>query len=287
MERGSFSRALSITWQYKYLWLLGIIASIQFRGGNSLDLSSGGAWILQDATRYLIPTSPRAALVAVAAIIFWLSGVLARAALIHSVAEISMRKKPLGFATSLRQSMGSLFSLTIMQIIVWSPMIIMGLILVAQTRSLLNGVLNGVLNTPDFPTSLGRIWLTGIGTAVVVIVLTFVDAFAFRSITLGRLNPFQGISYGVKWLTACFVDVLFAAIGCGILGLIISFLIGIPFATIASFVYDFFISSPTSSFVIPSLILGVIGAIFASLWTVFQSSVFTLIFIDLVGIPHL
>lgn len=97
-----FSRAWSVTWNHKYLWLLGLVAGLQLNyGDDTVGMLQGGARLFLDAPRYLIQSSVGAVLIALVLLALWLLGVVARAGLIQSVSDIERRKIPKG---SLRRS---------------------------------------------------------------------------------------------------------------------------------------------------------------------------------------
>lgn len=305
MNSDYFSRAWDITWGKKYLWLLGLLAGLQFgvnAGENdTLGFLQGGAWIFGDVMA-LIPSSSLAVLSIAVSLLLWLIGLAARAGLIRETIAISQRKDTDGVIASMTRSLGVLLSIIVMQLLVWLPVIVLSVVVTLQAQQMVGGMLgeDGSISLPQ-SVNFGSIGGIVCGVGLLSIVLAYIDAFAFRSIVLGRLNPIRGIMHGLKTLGDCVGTSLITGIVCGIISIIVGIVIGIPLAAIG-----FALMGPTMiamqecaasgsiqamsectsaisqspAVIIPTIILSVVGAALASVWTTFQSATFTLLYRD-------
>ena len=305
-----FSKAWTITWKYKHLWVLGLLAGLQFGyNGNSgsSDLLQGGAWLLTDIDRYVVPSTAGAILAVAVSISLWLVGLISRAGLIQSVQAVGNRKEPPGLIASFRENIGVLGSLIVMQIIVWLPVILIGVFLTLKIQSAVASIF-GIDGSTAIPQSLAPIAGLTVATALLTFILAFIEAFAFRSIILGHFGPLKGLQHGAKTLFNGIGSTVITTIVCGILGLAFAFIIGFPLLAVSTPIIWPLLESMQSCvtstattqeisecsaaistaprFLIPLLLFSVVGAAFNALWITFQSAVFTLLYQDLVHLPQ-
>lgn len=278
MNGDYLSRAWRITLDNKYLWLLGIIAGVQL-GGNDVDsgvdMFNFGAWLFFNDASYIWPTTFAAALAMIVSVVAWFLGLWARASLIDSVSQIDSYSTP-GFMNSARDTVQNLLPLALMQIIVWSPMILMG---VGILSNIFDGA--GVVTNASDPSMIGLVC----GFMFLLAVLLFVDTFAFRSIVVGNLrNPIQGIVHGTKTFLNSLGSIIITVIVYVIVAIILSFVVGIPIAAISAVLLSLVESMGANvqavALVGYGLIMGIISAIIFAISTAFISAVFTLIHKD-------
>lgn len=303
-----YTEAWNITRHYKFLWIFGFIAGITFntKGGTTDVLSSGG-WLFQNI-ELLIGNNTGVNLVGVMllAILFWLLGITARADLIYGTAKVINKTKeaPISFKAIFLLGLNVLPKLAVMQVIVWLPITLLTTWSIAQNSGF-----------PLSENGFSLVNFAGISSFVVISVvltlaLSFIDAFAFRSIVLKGTDIFGSIQEAVQILRHNLSKILTTAVVCAVIGFIVSIVIGIPLAPVMAILMSP-VTGPiqeamrecmsnnndvkamaecvqgmaTNSTTFPFLfVASIVLAAFYSVWTTFLSTVFTILYSDIVGL---
>lgn len=228
-----YTEAWNITWKYKFLWIFGFIAGITLNTkSGTTDYLSSGAWLFQSLDKIIASNKGLSnLLIAGVAILLWLVGLVARADLIHGVASVVKDTKaaPVSFRAILPLGFNSLPQVAGMQIIVWLPYTILAIITIFQSSQL-----------PLSVSSFFFLNFAGISAFVVInfvllLGLSFIDAFAFRLIVLDSQSILGGIQRAWPIVRHHWRKILIATIVCGIIGLIFSAIVGIPLAPLMAF----------------------------------------------------
>ncbi len=305
-----YTEAWNITWKYRFLWIFGFVAGITFNTKSSTtDYLSSGAWLFQDLGSIISSNmGSTTVLIMGVGILLWLVGLVARADLIYGVASIAniakVKADQVSFTTMLPLGFNSLPKLAGMQIIVWLPFTVFALIPASQTPQMLGGESSSFFL--DFTS-------TSVGVTIGLVLflgLSSVDAFAFRLIVLGNQSIISSIQQAGQIIRHNWGKILQTTILCGIFGLIFSAIIGIPLAPLITFLLAPLMepvqeamrectannvefeaitkcvqgirTSPTTYAVL--LPTSVIIAGFYSVWTTFLSTVFTLLYGDIINL---
>ena len=307
-----FSKAWRLTRENPYLWFLGFLAGLSLGSGdNNLNNTfvQGGAWLFQNLSNLLSMKSVLSLTFLMASILLWIVGVFARIGLIHEISAFNSRYgKPLANIKEVVRASAQLFlPIVSMQLLIWSPIIVL---------SVVYGLLAQSFITTSFSTmqsgapldgfgSFGAIWLLGCGTVLLSIPLTFVDAFAYRSIVLEKMGVKDSLRYAIDIIKGNIGSILSLSIMVGIIGFVFSLvlmlvlspllllimkpmmegmsqcdLLGNDFNAVTNCMQQM---STSPSILIPSLIASVLLAAIASLWVTFQSATFTLAYDRLKG----
>lgn len=311
----NYERILTKAWQivskHKSLWFLGFLAGLVI-GTNSNSLSSnfvaGGAWIFQNFNGLLGAQSLIAALLLGLAIAFWLIGTVARIRLVSEVAAVDTLtpKSALSASDSTLSAAKSVLPILLMQVVLWLPILGVNLVLSKIGQSTSESFISSVqTGTPPATAAFGAIWLLGMGIAILMFLVSFIDAFAYRSIILEGLGSIRGIQRAIHVIRTNVKSILILSLICLVIGVIVSFVIDLilmplawpilrPMLTSLSQCasgqnYRAMLScaqqqSTNPTFVIASLLLSVVGAILSALWVAFQSATFTLAHNRLTGL---
>jgi hypothetical protein len=293
-----FSKAWQITWDNKILLVFGFLAALTI-GDNSFSFTQSGSWLFQNIGSLLSSNILITFLMVVSAIIFWIAGILARISIIREVAALDVRKPKSvpSIKESLRSSLKYLVRVLLMQLLVSSPILIFSLITYIFTSPISNGFPNSV-NQSNFAIFFASIFLGGSIGVLITILLTTIDAFAFRSIVLDESDVTNSIKNAIQVIRTNLKFVFQLCIICAVVGGIFSlvfvtaisplFLLMMKPLTqtvsqcatyqrnahaIASCMQQFG-TNPTV--VAVNIIMGVIGALVFSIWATLRSSSFTL-----------
>lgn len=301
-----YTEAWNITWKYKFLWVFGFLAGITLNTkGGTTDYFSSGAWLFLNLDTVIGNNmGVTTILMAGLAILLWLVGLVARADLIHGAASIANITKTdqISFKAIFSLGFSSLPKLVGMQIIVWLPLIILTVTTAFQTSQ---------LSIDEF--SFFFLNFASISTIVVIIILllglSFLDAFAFRLIVLDSESIIGSIKRAWQIIRHNWGRILKTTIVCGILGIIFGVVVGIPLTPIMALLMSPMIVSTqeamqectanniefeimsecfqeimarpmTQIILLPSSL--VIAGVY-SVWTTFLSVVFTLLYGDIVA----
>jgi hypothetical protein len=311
----NYERILSKAWQivskYKPLWFLGFLAGLVI-GTNSNSLGNnfvaGGAWIFQNFTGLLGAQSLIAALLLGLAIAFWLIGTVARIRLVSEVAAVDtlMPKSGVSSSENTRSAAKYVLPILLMQLVLWLPILGVNLVLSRIGQPMSESFIGSAqTGTPPTIASFGVIWVLGMGLAILMFLVSFIDAFAYRSIILEGLGSIRGVQRAMHVIRTNVKSILILSLICLVIGVIVSFVIGLilmplawpilrPMLTnlsqcVSGQDYRAMLScvqqqSTNPTFVVASLLLSVVGAALSALWVAFQSATFTVAYSRLTGV---
>ena len=304
-----YTEAWNITWTYKFLWIFGFVASLTLNTQNdsTADFLSSGAWLFRNLNQMIVSSSVvTTILLMCVAVLLWLLGIAARADLIHGAMRILNKAKGdnISFKTILSLGFKPLPKLVGMQIVVWLPVAVLTVLLVFQPSQF------AVQESDSFFLNFASISSLVVIIFVLFLALSFIDAFAFRSIVLDSTSIIGGIKHAAKIIRHNLGRILITAIVCAIIGLVVTAIIGIPLAPIIAFlmapilgpmqqamqecvannaeyeaiaecvqgIQSVGLKPTTLAILIP---ISIVIAAFYSVWTTFLSTVFTILYNDI------
>jgi hypothetical protein len=293
----TLSRAWSIVWENKWLFVLGFLAALGGGGGStgsnfstsppgSPDSSLPGDFLetLSDIAPFIVAG---VCLLILLGIALWLLRLIGEAGMIASVDRIESGEK-LTLREGFRAGVSHLKSMVVLSLLLYGPFLIIGLIMAGFAISLAIGAAEG---NSAFAGGLGLaslcilplICLMGLAGLVV----SFIYPFAQRGIIIRGLRTREGIRHGWEILKANFTEIIIL----GVIFLVISFAVGLVALFIAVPLAFLFVI-PAAIAVIQggqvltaaTIILGVLGLIafillsaaITSIVRTFQSTAFTL-----------
>lgn len=303
--RQIFSKAWRITRENPYLWFFGFLAGLSL-GSNNSNLNNsfiqGGAWLFQNLSNLLSMKSALSLTFLIVSILLWVAGTFARIGLIHEVSAFNSRYgKPLANIKEVFRTSAQLFlPIVSMQLLIWSPVIILSVVYGFLAQSFIitsfSNMQSGT-SLGDF-WSFGTIWLFGCGTILLSIPLTFVDAFAYRSVVLEKMGVKNSIRYAIDIVKGNVGSILSLSIIVGVIGFIFTLILMLVLSPLLLLMMKPMMDSVSQcslagndfnavvncmqqmntspSILIPSLIASILSAAITSLWVTFQSATFTL-----------
>ena len=300
------SQGWKITWENKYLWVLGFLAALTSSRANSSSSNSSSSF----DPNTLSPEELVAlggAFVAVVCVsmaiglILWVVGLIARGGLITAVYKISSGKEmTLGQAFS--AGVQRIWPIIGMNLLLYLPFFLIGMAAIVVVFMMAFGAMGTSIaaeaNGDLVPSaeSIGAM-MAGLGTFLICFVLlccvlfilgiclNFINAFAYRGIMIHKMGVMESISHSWELIKVNFAEVLILSILFGVIGLIISFAIAVLFVPIALVVMAPVIAGGISGElsaislaygVGAGLCLGVLGAIITAVLVTWQSATFTL-----------
>lgn len=306
------TRAWNITWNNKYLWVLGFLAALgqggsnsSFRGGDTTPSTGGTPFPdMPDFNAFwqenMVLIIGLGCLLFIIGLALWLLRLTAQGGLIAGVKQIEGGQK-----SSLGQSFGAGVSylprLVGLNILINLPLILIGLLLFGLFFGVIGFAAFGTAmesgRFEDFAGNLGLFFLCFIPliclTVPLAIILGIWEQAAQRGIVLHELGVMDGLreSWGVLRSHITEVIVLgFILIVLGILFGIAVAIVLIPCALIlvVPTVATVFVSAELNMatiglLVIGTLVIGVVAAAVSSIFTTFQSTTITLAYQDLSG----
>ena len=245
------SRAWSIVWRNKFLFVLGFLAALGGSGQSpqySYQFSApsspggrGGEWFLRELAQFWNQHGGLmlglAALALVLGLCAWLVRLTAEAGMIESVYRIEAGERAT-LGGSLRQGMSHLARMLGLSLVLYGPVWLVGALMAiagvvfaaaalgAQTARPLLGM--GIVGVCLLPVAC----LGGLYT----LVMTFIYPFAQRSIILKKLGVVEGIRDGWGVLRANLGDILLLALLFLVIGFVVSVVAGLvtlPLALVA------------------------------------------------------
>ena len=239
---GILSAAWQIVRRQPLLWLLGFLAALKLNftpQSGSPAFWQGGGWFLQNLQNWTGLLTPAFAVTLLVSLLFWLLGLLARAALIQMVAELDAQgtRSPFGFYW--RRSLSQLGQLLLMQVIVWLPLLLLALASwLWMERTFTPMFENNQTPTglpPEFPARFAYIWASAMGVGILATLLNFVDAFAYRAIVIEQRTAWAAIRRGLAVLGGNLGSIFTTAVGLAVISFLVSLVIGmisLPFMAI-------------------------------------------------------
>lgn len=232
---GTLRRGWQISWNNKWLWILGFLAALGGGGGanSSYNMNSGD---MGTTTGSLSPGAMAAltggvlliaCIAAIIGILLWLVSLAAKGGLITSVAELDRGQKS-SFGQAFRQGWRKLLPLVGMTILIFAVVIILFIILIVGFGATLAGAVaagsSGESNA--LATILGTAGVIFLCLLCILIPLTLVInliyPFAYRGIMLRNLGVMDSIRHGWRVLRAHLGEILLLGLAFFIINLIIS-----------------------------------------------------------------
>ena len=303
---GTLRRGWEITWNNKWLWLLGFLAALG--GGGSFGSSSNystGSGDFSGTPPNISPEMMSAiiggaflilCLAFIVGILLWLVSLASRGGLITSVSEMDHGQKS-SFGTAFRQGWRKVLPLVGMTLVLYAVVIVLAIILIVGfAGSVISAVAAGTSGNSDALSAL-------LGTAGVVFlclmclliplgfVLSLIYPFAYRGMMLQNMGVMDSIRHGWAVLRSHVADVLVL----GLIFFVIGFLLGLLATAIigllglGSGLFGALMSGqqPTSAqigaAVVGFLVAAVVFAIVSAILTAWRSATFTLAYEQWLG----
>lgn len=291
-------RGWQITWNNKWLWLLGFLAALGSGGGFSSS-TGGDSGVTTPGTTPNIEPGMLAAIIGGAVVLFciafivgillWLVSLASKGGLITAVADLD-RGQPSSFGRAFRQGWRKVLPLVGMTILLFAVVIILVIILaigfagttaaaIGAGASMDSNALAGLLGTAGF------IFLCLLCLLIPLsLVLNLIYAFAYRGIMLRDLGVMDSIRHGWRVVRENLGEILLLGLLFFIINLIIGFvavmLMGL--LGVSSGMFSLLMSGgePTTSQLVGAgvglLAAFVIFAIVSAIITAWRSATFTL-----------
>jgi hypothetical protein len=306
----NYGHILSKSWQIvsknKVLWLLGFFAALVVGGSKSSlgnDFVTGSSWLFQNLSTFLITHNLTTLLSLALSVGFWLTSTVARIALVREVATVDtlQPKSVAPFGKAVRSATKAILPILLMQLVVWLPVLAVDLVLSRVGRPMseafLTNAQTGAPTGSGFSDSFGVVCGGGIGLTILILLSSFVDAFAFRSILLEKIGVFQGIKHALTIMRVNAKPILILSLICLVIGMIVSFVIGLVLMPLARPILTPMVQNlsqctlqqdyramlicvqqhtATPTIIAAGFALSVVAAILSALWVAFQSATFTL-----------
>lgn len=293
-----------ITWNNKYLWGLGFLAALTVKSTNLSNMyGRGSKWLLQNlegltSAQNLIPLT-----ILLISLIAWILSTLARIGLISDVNAFDINEdKPIRHLLgTLQASKRYLIPILAMQLLVWTPVIILSGLWGVLPQSFFAEPSSDPRQLNPFHSgeTASIYWLMSCSTMIFSFLLPFIDAFAFRSLILNKSSVKDSIFHSITLLKENPAPIFGLAVICTIVGLIFSFIvafISLPILVLVTVpVFDstsqcmannggfdeisYCLQLESDPNAIPYLIIStiIISALIA-VWVTYQSAVFTIAF---------
>lgn len=310
MDYGAIvGRGWQITWNNKFLWVLGFLAALakissNFSNSNS-SLDSGPAEVEQILAATAVALTLMCVFMVIG-LILWLVSIVARGGLVTAVARIDAGESvTLGEAFS--AGTAKIWSLVGMNLLLLLPVFILSIIGVAGMFFILAG--SGITTAAliEDPTALEEVFAAGIGLFVVCICglvcglallgifIQFINAFAYRGIMLQEQGAVESISRGWQLLKANAADVIVLALIFLGISLMYGIAVGIVLVplTLIAIIPSIALMTEGGAMAAGSLVflfgsmlcLGIVGAGLNSILTTWQSASFTLAYQEWINKP--
>lgn len=233
-------RGWQVTWNNKWLWLLGFLAALGSGGASysqsnyqmgSQDIPAGG---LSPGMMAAIGGGVLLLVCVffIVGILLWLVSLAARGGLITSVVELA-RGETSSFGKAFRQGWRKVVPLLLMTILLFAVMIILVIVVaVLFAGTIVGAIAAGSSGSENMAAVLGSL---GVGLLCLLclmiplaIVLNLIYPFAYRGIMLGDLGVMDSIRHGWKVLLDNLGNILIL----GLIFLLVNLVIGAIFAGI-------------------------------------------------------
>ncbi|HFQ93605.1 MAG TPA: hypothetical protein ENK32_06320 [Anaerolineae bacterium] len=298
------SRGWNITWNNKWLWVLGFLASLtsmrassNFSTGNNTMFESLSPEQMMAASGVMLGL---ACLALVVFIIFALLSLAARGGLITAAAKLN-RNEEITLGEAFSAGVAKIWSLAGMSLLLYLPIIIFVFVVAAVIGFMFAGAIGSAVAADGSGGDLGpgviESMMAGFGLlflclallacvfGIVGLLLRFINAFAFRGIMLHDMGVVESISHGWQIFKtnlgeSLLLGILFFLISIGY-GFLMSILL-LPFIFIVfaplwgSIISGDFSPLAMSYAFAGALCLGIVGAVLMSILTTWQSASFTL-----------
>jgi hypothetical protein len=302
-------RGLQLTWNNKFMWVLGFLAALGSGAGfsnsnysfNSADMSTLETWLTPERAAALTAGVVGFACIGfIVGIILWLVSLSARGGLIAAVAQMETGIAKPTFGSAFRDGWKHIWRLVGMTIVLFIiPTILIVILIVSFLVPVTVSTLSFAASGAEDPTGL----LAGFGGLAilfccllgVVILLTLVLSllypFAFRGIVLRGLGVIDSIKHGWRVLRDNLGNIILLGLAFFLIGIAILILgaailvpvalvVGVPFAMLAQTDANFL----QGLLAVLGILAGVIiVAAISAITTAWQSSAFTLAYLQWTG----
>ncbi|MBX3061008.1 MAG: hypothetical protein KF770_31505 [Anaerolineae bacterium] len=302
------SRSWRITWNNKFLWVLGFLAALTRISSNTSSYQTNSSEISPENIERMM--QGMALLMGLGCfflligVVLWLLSLAAKGGLITAVSRIDNGERvTLGEAFS--AGLSRILTLVGMNILLYLPMFLIGVVSVVGAIALLAGSGITFASFADEPSAAGEAIMATLGLIffcfcglicgliLLGFFLQFINAFAYRGIMLRGLGAIASLSHGWQVFRSNFVEVLLLSLlffvisigfgmAVGVVLLPLALVLVVPMMAMTS---GGSTPGPAEIFVLFSgfLCLGVLGAALASVLTTWQSAAFTLAYQEWTG----
>jgi len=302
------SRSWRITWNNKFLWVLGFLAALTRISSNTSSYQSSSSDFNPENIDQIIQGTVLllglCCFFLIIGLVIWLLSLIAKGGLITAVSQIDNGEQ-VTLGEAFRAGMARIWSLIGMHLLLYLPFILIVSAAIAVTVTLFAGTGITAASWTDEPSAVGDTLVAtfGIfflcfcvllcGLILLAFLLQFINAFAYRGIMLRGMGAVASLSHGWQVFRANLGEVLLLSIlffvislGFGILvGIVLlplSLVLIVPMLSMASSG-----SSPGPAEILflfsGFLCIGVLGAALASILTTWQSAAFTLAYEEWTG----
>lgn len=310
MDYGNLiTRAWNITWNNKFLWVLGFLAALTSAGSNSnsfqqsynqSDFANNPELFMAIGAAVLVLTC----VFMIIGLILWLLSIAARGGLIDGVNRIDD-----GEAVTLKQAFSagfkSVWRLIAVYILAYLPLIIISIVVGIIAVMAIGGAAamgSMMQNPPDEAGAalVGSLGLLGMCLCLVVcalipltIVLSFIAEFAVRGVMIQNMGVVDSLSHGWRIFKENLGPVIILSLLLLVIGIMVSFVLGIimiPLSlmlfapTFISLFNDGMLNGIQIVYAVgSSLLLAVVGAALMAVVQTWSSAVWTLAYKEFAG----
>lgn len=293
------SRSWRITWENKYLWVLGFLVALTRINSNfnynvsNSDVASASVEQMAQATSLLLTFCCVGLFIGLA---LWLLSLVAKGGMITAVVRIENGEKS-SLGDAFRAGTERIGSLMGMNLVLYLPFILLGGVCMLGIVGLLAGSGITAASFAEKPGAVGDAIVASLGlfffcfcglTCGLILVgflLQFINAFAFRGIMLRNLGAIESLSHGWQVFRGNLGEVLLLALLFFVISIVYSIGVGIVLFPLTLVLLAPMIALTGSGdmgmiemlfLAGGTLCLGVIGAALASILATWQSAAFTL-----------
>lgn len=304
------SQGWKITWENKYLWVLGFLAALtSTRTNSSYNYSSSDFDPTIFSPEQIAAISgvvmALACLAVLVGLLLVVVGLVARGGLITAVYKISTGKE-----MTLRQAfaagVGKIWPILGMNLLLYLPFILMGIVIFVAVMIMFAGALGtavsyDTLMLEEWDTATMESLVAGLGMVLIClmllccvlfilgIALNFINAFAFRGIMIQDMGVMESLSHSWQLIKQNFSEVLILSLLFLIIGIIYGILTGfvlLPIVFIGMvpllgiLASGEFTGGSLAYLMGFGICVGILGAVLMSIITTWQSATFTLAYKD-------
>jgi hypothetical protein len=303
-------RGLQVTWDNKFLWALGFLAALgsgsgftnsnyRFNSSDPQNMQFLGEWLTPERIAALTTGLIAFGCIAfIVGIILWLVALGARGGLIGAVAQLETGRAKPTFGSAFRLGWRRVWRLVGMTIVMFIVPVFLfallfgGLIAVAGGAALMG---NGNMDPGAIAAGIGGLALVFLCLLCllipVILALQFIYAFAFRGIVLRNLGVMDSIRHGWRVLRENLGEVLVLSVAFFLINLLILIVaaailvpiglaVGVPLVMLGQTEATFL----TGLLAVLGILVGlVVFALLSAFTTAWQSSTFTLAYLQWTG----
>jgi hypothetical protein len=309
MDYGNIiTRAWNITWNNKFLWVLGFLAALTSAGSNSnsfqqsynqSDFANNPELFMAIGAAVLVLTC----VFLIIGLILWLLSIAARGGLIDGVNRIDD-----GEAVTLKEAFSagfkSVWRLIGVYILAFLPLIIISIVVGIIAVMAIGGAaaMGSMMQNPDEAGAalVGSLGLLGMCLCLAVcalipltIVLSFIAEFAIRGVMIQNMGVLDSLSHGWRIFKENLGPVIILSLLLFVIGIMVSFVLGmimIPLSlmlfapTFISLFNDGMLNGIQIVYAVgSSLLLAVVGAALMAVVQTWSSAVWTLAYKEFTG----